>query len=174
MGLNRYNKYYIKTSCKSIEMKLTTFTESALGTLVYLGRHHHRMVTIDEIFAQHAASRSLLTKVIQQLGIDGWIIATRGCKGGLRLAHEPHNIALGAVVRDNEPNFHMAECFHSESNACRISSDCLLKGVLGGATEAFLAVLDALTLADLLLDGQPRRGDSATGPALPARPAPTG
>jgi len=102
MGLNRYNKYYIKTSCKSIEMKLTTFTESALGTLVYLGRHHHRMVTIDEIFAQHAASRSLLTKVIQQLGIDGWIIATRGCKGGLRLAHEPHNIALGAVVRGEQ------------------------------------------------------------------------
>ncbi|MGB7041797.1 MAG: Rrf2 family transcriptional regulator, partial [Xanthobacteraceae bacterium] len=41
---------------------------------------------------------------------------------------------------------------------CRIERACVLRGVLSEATEAFLAVLDAHTLADLI---KPRKSLSS-------------
>ena len=41
------------------------------------------------------------------------------------------------------------ECFAPTANTCRITRACRLKGVLGEALKAYLAVLDTYTLADL-------------------------
>jgi Rrf2 family transcriptional regulator, nitric oxide-sensitive transcriptional repressor len=54
-------------------------------------------------------------------------------------------------VRGSESDFYMAECFDAASNSCQLAPACALKGVLGSATAAYLAVLDAVTLADLVI-----------------------
>ena len=43
----------------------------------------------------------------------------------------------------------MVECFEAASNQCTLSRHCKLKAVLQQATNSYLAVLDAVTLADL-------------------------
>ena len=48
------------------------------------------------------------------------------------------------------------ECFDPASNQCRLSSHCRLKGVLGQAMQAYLAVLDGVTLADLVAPSSPQ------------------
>jgi Rrf2 family nitric oxide-sensitive transcriptional repressor len=54
------------------------------------------------------------------------------------------------VFRATEPDFHLVECFNKEENTCPIAPACGLKGVLYEAREAFLAVLDKYTLADVM------------------------
>ena len=62
----------------------------------------------------------------------------------------PEDINLGDVVRATEDGFALVECLRPEGGACAISPACRLKGIVGKAVEAFLAVFDAHTLADLV------------------------
>lgn len=131
-------------------MRLTEFTDHALRLLMYLGACYGRMATIDEVARQYGMSRNHLAKVVNELADDGVIMTVRGRSGGIWLAQDPRKIRLGEVVRRTEPNFHMAECFGGEVSACPIGAGCRLRQSLGRATEAYLAELNSLSLADLL------------------------
>ncbi|SDG83205.1 transcriptional regulator, BadM/Rrf2 family [Duganella sp. OV458] len=86
-------------------MRLTTFTDYGLRTLLYLGPGGDRLVTIEDIAATHAISKNHLMKVVHQLGVAGYVETVRGRNGGLRLRRAPANINLGALVRATEPDF---------------------------------------------------------------------
>jgi Rrf2 family nitric oxide-sensitive transcriptional repressor len=134
-------------------MRLTTYTDYTLRTLVYLALRPERLVTIAEIADAYGISYNHLMKVVHQLGVAGYIQTVRGKKGGLRLAKAPAAINLGEVVRRMEPDLDLVSCFQ-ESDVCTIQPACVLKGALAEALAAFLAVLDGYTLADL---AAPRR-----------------
>lgn len=131
-------------------MRLTTFTDYTLRTLIHLGMHRDRLVTIQEIADLHAISKNHLMKVVYQLGLAGVVETLRGRNGGLRLKLEPEQISIGAIVRASETDFYMAECFNPAGSSCGLSGACGLQNVLGRATDAYLAVLDGETLASVL------------------------
>ena len=62
---------------------------------------------------------------------------------------EPRHINIGQVMRDTEDQLNVIGCLE-RSGYCCIERVCVLRGALRDATEAFLAVLDAHTLADLI------------------------
>ncbi|MBB3182055.1 Rrf2 family transcriptional regulator [Variovorax sp. Sphag1AA] len=130
-------------------MRLTMMTDYALRLLMYVASRQDRLCTIAEIAQAHEISEAHLMKVTHQLGLQGWIETVRGKGGGMRLAHSPAQINVGAVVRSIEPDFDLVECF-STNNQCTLTGRCRLAGVLDGAMRNFLAHLDGFTLADLL------------------------
>ncbi|MDN6181090.1 MAG: Rrf2 family transcriptional regulator, partial [Halomonas subglaciescola] len=97
-------------------------------------------------------SRNHLMKIVQELNQKGYLKAIRGKHGGLLLNRTPQSISLGAVIRDTEQEMSLVECFRDD-NACVITPACRLQPILTEALDAFLRVLDAYTLADLL-DGR--------------------
>ncbi|MBG6075412.1 Rrf2 family transcriptional regulator [Polaromonas sp. CG_9.11] len=155
-------------------MRLTTYTDYALRTLMYLAANRDRLVTIQDIANAHNIAKNHLTKVVHQLGILGEVESLRGRNGGLRLGKEPSLINIGAVVRSTEPDFYMAECFDPAKNHCMLTTACKLKGVLYSATAAYLAVLDGVTLEDLMAQGGSRMENPATFQSIPIlrQPAP--
>jgi Rrf2 family nitric oxide-sensitive transcriptional repressor len=130
-------------------VRLTTMTDYALRLLMYLAQQPDRLCTIAEAAQAHGISETHLMKVTHHLGLLGWIETVRGKGGGMRLARAPHEIGLGEVVRDMEPDFHLVECF-SSGNTCVRTGDCALTGVLHSALQDFLARLDGVTLADIV------------------------
>ena len=130
-------------------MKLTTFTDYSLRTLIYLAAQPDRRATIAEIAAAFDISENHLTKVVHFLGKCGWLTNVRGKGGGLSLAMDADAICVGDVVRHTEGAALPAECFAEEGGHCAITSVCRLRKVLGDAVEAFYAVLDCYTLADV-------------------------
>jgi Rrf2 family nitric oxide-sensitive transcriptional repressor len=130
-------------------MRLTLMTDYALRLLMYVAQHPARLCTISEVALAYDISEAHLMKVTHQLGLQGWIKTVRGKGGGMRLAHVPHDINLGAVVRGIEPDFALVECF-GRGSRCVLTGHCSLAGVLGGALQDFLAHLDGFSLADLL------------------------
>lgn len=137
-------------------MRLTSFTDYTLRTLLHLGSNQERLVTIQEIADLHDISKNHLMKVVHELGRNGVIETVRGRNGGFRLAHAPEDINVGAVVRMAETDFHMADCFDPAGAPCGLTRACRLKGVLKDATSAYLAELDRHTLADLLPEPAPK------------------
>jgi Rrf2 family nitric oxide-sensitive transcriptional repressor len=131
-------------------MRLTSFTDYSLRTLLFLAANRDRLVTIQDIADLHEISKNHLMKVVYQLGLSGMVETVRGRNGGLRLGMEPKDINIGTLVRATETDFFMAECFDRDTDSCPLTNDCKLKHALNDATRAFLAVLDQQTLQDML------------------------
>ena len=131
-------------------MRLTAYTDYTLRTLMYLAAHPDQLVTIQDIAALHDISKNHLMKVVHQLGLTGMVETVRGRNGGLRLNKTPEQINIGEVVRHTETDFYMAACFERGNTTCIYAPACVLKGALHTATAAYLAVLDGVTLADLI------------------------
>lgn len=130
-------------------MKLTSFTDYSLRVLIYLAAEPGRRATIAQISSDFAVSENHLTKVVHFLGKQGWISTVRGKGGGIALARQAQDICVGQVLRDTEGKAMPAECFGPEESQCAIVSCCQLKSVLAEAVNAFFAVLDRYTLADI-------------------------
>jgi len=131
-------------------MRLTAYSDYTLRTLMYLGLSAERHATIAEIAAAYGISEAHLMKVVHQLGVSGNVVTVRGRKGGLRLNKPPAAINLGSIVRRTEADMALVPCFETD-DICPIGGCCVLSEVLYEALEAFLAVLDRYTLADLLV-----------------------
>jgi Rrf2 family nitric oxide-sensitive transcriptional repressor len=129
-------------------MRLTHYTDYALRTLIYLGLSEPRQATIAEISRAYSISENHLVKVVHHLGQLNLVKTSRGRGGGVRLALAPDQINVGQVVRSTEDDLALVECFGNGS--CVITPACHLRGILGEALTAFLAVLDRYTLADLI------------------------
>jgi Rrf2 family nitric oxide-sensitive transcriptional repressor len=130
-------------------MHLTTFTDYSLRVLMFVAAKDGQ-ATIDEIARGYGISRNHLMKVVYRLGQLGYLTTVRGKGGGITLARPPAAINIGAVVRQTEEDLDIVECFQESDAGCAILPACVLKGALGKALGAFMAVLDGYTLADLI------------------------
>ncbi len=143
-------------------MRLTRHTDYALRVLIYLATHPAGFASAADISAAYGISQNHLTKVVQGLAAAGFVETARGRGGGLRLARPADAIKVGAVVRRMEETLTLAEC-----ETCRIARACGLIGVLDEALQAFLAVLDRYTVADV---ARGRRLGALLGIGAPAGP----
>ena len=130
-------------------MRLTLMTDYALRLLMYVAQRPDRLCTIAEVARAYDISEAHLMKVTHQLGLAGWIETVRGKGGGMRLAHSPERIGLGAVVRTMESDFHLTECLGT-GNQCLLTGNCRLTGIVDEALQGFLRCFDGYTLADIL------------------------
>ena len=133
-------------------MQLTTFTDYSLRVLISVGsRGSDELSTVSELADQYGISRNHLVKVVHQLGEAGYLTTVRGKGGGLKLAQPASAIRVGDVIRDMEGRFDLVPCFNeAKRGSCSIEPACVLRRALRQALDAFLAVTDEYTLADLL------------------------
>ncbi len=92
-------------------MHITRFTDYSLRVLMYLALNPTQQVTIQEIADSYGISKNHLMKVVQELNNKGYLQATRGKNGGLRLRGDPEAINLGTLVRATEQDLSLVECF---------------------------------------------------------------
>jgi len=131
-------------------MRLTTFTDYSLRVLIYLGTHGNQQAAVGEIALAYGISKNHLMKVILFLADEGYVLTARGKGGGVRLKHDPDRIRIGEIVRKSEADSVLVECYSPETSECRIERSCLLRDAFQKAVQAFYAVLDTYTLADLV------------------------
>jgi Rrf2 family nitric oxide-sensitive transcriptional repressor len=113
-------------------MRLTRFSDIGLRVLMYLER---------------AGERTHPVKVVGQLAKLGWVKATRGRNGGLRLAADPATLTIGQVLRKLEGD--EDELIDCEGGNCALKMDCQLRGMLRAGMRAFFEAMDQYTLAQV-------------------------
>ena len=128
-------------------MQFTRHTDYALRLLIHLAQEHADRIAIADIAQAQGISESHLMKIANGLARAGFIETVRGRGGGVRLAHPPEAINLGAVIEAMEPRCGLVDCA-----GCRLVRRCKLPRVLDRALDAFRAVLAEQTLADVMLE----------------------
>jgi Rrf2 family nitric oxide-sensitive transcriptional repressor len=136
-------------------MHLTRYTDNALRCLTVLAIDPAKLMTMPTVARRMRMSEDHLAKVVQELARLGYVETVKGRGGGMRLAKAPEKIRIGRLVREVEENFALVECFNVQENQCPIAPACVLARTLDRALRAFLAVLDEISLSDLVK--QPRR-----------------
>lgn len=129
-------------------MRLTTHTDFALRTLMYLASKAER-ATVAQVAELYGISSHHIAKVVNQLARLGYVRSIRGIGGGIELARQPSEIRLGDVVEALEGNLHLLDCV-ATANVCTIQSFCKLKGVLAEAERVQRDYLNTVTLADVV------------------------
>lgn len=131
-------------------MQLTRHTDYSLRVLMFLALRGDRLTTCSEIAEAYDISRNHLVKIVHELAKLGIIHTVRGNSGGMKLAHPADAITVGEIVRNMEG----LEIVNCTTPTCSILPACAARGILDEARDAFLAVLDAYTLQDLLTKRQ--------------------
>jgi Rrf2 family nitric oxide-sensitive transcriptional repressor len=126
-------------------LRLTRFSDYAVRVLLYLAAHTDRLCSIAEIAKAYDISQNHLMKVVSDLAASGFIQSLRGRGGGIRLACSPQDINIGKLIRHTEGAIDLVGC-----GECRLNGICRLPGPLDLALEAFFAVLERYTLAQVM------------------------
>lgn len=133
-------------------VQLSKLSDYALRTLVLAAVREPELVTVAEIAETYHIPEGHVRKITHLLARHGFLSSVRGRAGGYRLGAAPERITLGRVVRITETDLRLVECFEPSSGRCRLEPGCELRAVLKEALEAFLAVLDRVTLADVVAE----------------------
>ena len=136
-------------------MRFTLHTDYGLRVLLYAAAHPDRVVTTAEIGTAYGISKHHLVRVAQSLRDGGYLELKTGRRGGLALTRDPGEIFIGDVVRILEPDLRLVECFDPATSTCPIAPVCGLSAALQDARDAFLGVLDRVSLKQALRKGNP-------------------
>lgn len=90
-----------------------------------------------------------LAKVLATLTRNGVLEASRGVKGGYRLARPARKIKLIDVVLPFEGKRAKPGCLLRPERPCRSGSHCAAHQAWGGVKDAYIGFLERTTLADL-------------------------
>ncbi len=130
-------------------MYLTRQADYTMRLLIHLAVQADGVATIQEVAEHYGISRNHLMKVANRATQAGYVEGVRGRSGGLKLAKRAQEINVGQVLRATE-DWIIVECFEPRSNRCPIARGCGLQLVLKEALEAYFAVLDRYSLADVV------------------------
>jgi Rrf2 family protein len=90
-----------------------------------------------------------LSKILWTLGGQGLIDATRGIRGGYRLARPPAEIPLGEIVRLFDKPHNSQTCFLYNDRPCSDVEPCSAHQAWTQVGEANRRFLELTTLADI-------------------------
>ena len=121
-------------------MRLTTRTNLAIRALMYCAVRHGETVRSAEIAQACNSSANHLAQVVNALNAHGFVTATRGRSGGVRLAREPRAINIGEVFRLFEADVPFTECFQLETNTCPLVPACRLRSAIRNRNQPLPSV----------------------------------
>lgn len=123
-------------------MKISTKGRYGLTIMIELGKKHGEgPVSLKSIAQTHQLSEHYLEQLAAPLRNAGLIKSVRGAYGGYKLAHEPHEITAGDIIRVLEGPISPVEGIEDEEPAKR--------KLWMEIRDAVKAVLDGTTVEDL-------------------------
>ena len=152
-------------------MVLSASATHALRALARLAASEPREVTLGrDLAAEISVPAHYLAKVLATLARVGLLAASRGARGGYRLARPPDQIALMEIVEPFEGKRVRPGCLLRPDQPCSEETACAAHGHWSEVKETYLRFLETTTLADIRGAGveKGRRGRPAKG--APQRP----
>ncbi|KZL19851.1 HTH-type transcriptional repressor NsrR [Pseudovibrio axinellae] len=130
-------------------MRLNQASDFALRLVMQCAMQPETNHRIDQVVLQQGFSKGHVMKLVNQLSHAGILETMRGRGGGFKLGRNAKEITVGDVVRAVESDFAVVECLRHqkpEDVQCCFLPSCRLKPLMHRASNAFLQVLDEMTV----------------------------
>jgi Rrf2 family protein len=142
-------------------LKLTKKADYGLISLKHIAVFgKDRPASTKEMSEAYGIPLPILSKVLQRLVREGFLLSEQGVNGGYRLARDPSLITALEVIRAIDGPVLLTNCF-SRLGECEISDSCNVREPLRKVHERIQQVLESITIADLSGDEPPARAGGA-------------
>jgi len=148
-------------------MRLNKSTGDAIRILIACARAEGALVKVVDLSTTLDITMQNVFKIVHILSRAGLTAAVRGRHGGIRLNRSADAIFIGDIVRAMEQTDAAPDAAGPQSEAGASAVD--VTRVLDDALEAFIAVLDRHSLADMLAREALSAGSTAAARSLSAR-----
>jgi Rrf2 family protein len=129
--------------------KLINISEAAslaLHGLAYIAQNEPQLVQVKDLAQKLHASEAHLAKVFQTLSKAGFIIATRGPKGGFILQKKPEEISFLDIYEAVESKVVRNGCPLGRKNC--LFEKCMFSGRLNQISEELYEIFSNIKLSD--------------------------
>ena len=116
---------------------------------------------IKSIAERQNIPEAYLEQLIGQLRRSGLVKSVRGAQGGYLLSRSPSEITVGEVLRTLEGELAMVDCL-LEEDACHKACSCPTRVVWKKLRDGMNAIVDGITLQDMLDDYQRMSAEGRT------------
>src|SRR5947209_19898733 len=131
--------------------KKADYSLIALGHFAMRQREVMLGLSAKEVAESCGIPLPILSKLLQKLGKNGFLISAFGTNGGYRLARDPGRISALEVIRAIDGPIVLANCF-TEHIACGHASRCTVRRPLKKIHEGILRLLESVSIEDMLED----------------------
>lgn len=141
-------------------MKLSTKGKYGVKALFELAMHEGSgPVSLRTIAERQGLSEHYLEQLAAPLRRAGIIAAVRGAQGGYMLARPASQITVGDIIRVLEGPIGYTDCATEGEPDPECASTCPVHGVWERVTQQIIAVIDSITLQDLVDQALADRGN---------------
>ncbi len=136
-------------------MQITRQADYALRAMIYLALlDPSQRASTSQIAEQQHIPPSFLAKIISQLSIAGLIHTSRGARGGVSLARNPHEITVLDVVEAIDGPIALNMCTNAGTTDCPLGPNCVLHSVWADAQANLVARLRQATFGQIITQKQ--------------------
>jgi Rrf2 family protein len=133
-------------------LKLTKKADYGLISLKHLTLHHGAAAaSAKEMADTYRIPVPILSKVLQKLAKEGFLVSEQGTNGGYRLARDPRTITALEVIRAIDGPIILTNCF-THASECELTDQCTVREPLRKVHLGILKLLDGITISDLSND----------------------
>lgn len=123
--------------------------EYAVKILVELARRQgDTFLSSRELARAHEIPVTLVAQLVSQLQKNGLIESSRGARGGIRLAVDPHSVSVKQAVEIFDGQLGISRCLKSE-DYCEKTGYCPLHAIWKKAQERMLQELEETSILQL-------------------------
>lgn len=145
-------------------LKLTRKADYGLISLKHLALHgRNRPASAKEMAEAYRIPVPILSKVLQKMAKEGFLVSEQGTNGGYRLARDPALITALEVIRAIDGPIILTTCLSREGEECELTSKCTVREPLRKVHEGILRLLESITISDLSSDEDAVPGTGASG-----------
>lgn len=132
-------------------MKLSTRGRYALRLMLDLAlQPEGETISLKTIAQRQGISLKYLEQIVTPLIRSGYLQAIRGAQGGYLLSKKPEEYTVGMILRTIEGSLSPVSCLEDDNSPCQRKCYCVTLEVYRRIDEAIDAVVDGITLKDLV------------------------
>jgi Rrf2 family protein len=132
-------------------MKVSTKGRYALRVMIDLAQHREAgFVSLKEIAERQEISMKYLEMIVGILNRADFVQSLRGKSGGYKLARNPKDYTIGAILKLTEGSMAPVSCVECGTVTCERADDCITLPLWKGLDKVIDDYLESMTLEDLL------------------------
>lgn len=131
-------------------MQITRQADYAVRAIYYLSAFEPgKRAATSQIAKEQHIPPSFLAKIISQLSVAGLLHTSRGARGGVSLARDPHDITMLDVVEAIDGPIMLNECVE-DAHGCKFDQECPMRDMWSEIQDDLVTRLGGTTFADFV------------------------
>jgi len=135
-------------------LRVSKLTDYAVVVLTRLSEGE-AVMTPPAIATLTGVPEPTVAKVLKALGAGGFVLSTRGARGGYRLAMALDRITIADVIAAIDGPIALTACVDGGVGGCDVHTMCSVRGRWDPVNDGVRRALQAITVADMVTAGIP-------------------